>query len=38
MFTTEQIGQLEQKLSADNVKVRQQGNIQLSYVEGYYII
>ena len=38
MFTTEQIGQLEQKLSADNVKVRQQGNIQLSYVEGYYVI
>lgn len=38
MFTTEQIGQLEQKLSSDNVKVRQQGNIQLSYVEGYYVI
>ena len=38
MFTQEQIGQLEQKLSVDNVKVRQQGNIQLSYVEGYYII
>lgn len=38
MFTQEQIGQLKQKLSADNVKVRQQGNIQLSYVEGYYVI